>query len=394
VSRIGLRVVAPGLLFLGLTSWLVVRSLAEPIYNWDLVGYVAATLRLQGAEGEALLEQTWNAVDTGVRRPGVAERLATATPYSRAVSSDPLALEEQVPFYSPRVLYVGAMLGLATVGVPLVAATVVLSAVPVAALAVLMWWVVGRRHTFWAALLAVPLLGWWLKLPVLARASTADALALLFLVAGSWALVRNLDGRWRAMAPACFAAAVLSRHDAVLHVLVFTAILLVLPRIGGSAWRGVIGRATFVVAPSLVAYMVLAWTTGWYGWHVLVVHTFAGPLAYPADASLPPAWPIYLQRLDWTVAGLLDRPWASRELVAVALAAAAWPWASRRGRFTVGAALAVMAVRFVLFPVAGGDWLRFYLAPIVVIVLAVADTLPRLRLRKPNGPPAPAEPAS
>lgn len=375
------NVALPSLLLLCLMLWGVVRAVSAPVYNWDVVGYVASALHLTGLRGEALLQATNTALANGVKSPEALQKLIHFSSFTETVHGSAQALQAQVPFYSPRLLYLSAMLVLGGLGVSLPTATVLLSAMLVAGVCCLLYGYLGSLRGYWPAALAVLLLAQAFYFPLLASASMPDAMACFFMLAGSLCLMTGEPHRGRlGLVAALFVGAMLSRHDSVLHIVIFSSIVLLMPESAQSAQQR-LGKLALVVMPSLLCYALLGKLSGWYGWHVLLVHTFVAPMPLPAQATLPPAWPVYLQQVQSAIAGLTQQPLQSRELLTLLAAALAWRWAGVWQRRLLLACVLEVFVRFALFPAAGGPWLRFYLTPLLLIWLVVSEVLPSAKTR-------------
>jgi hypothetical protein len=79
----------------------------RPAHNFDIVGYVATAHYKQGLRGEALAQRTYAEVSAEI---GPARLSALLNgPYGGTVRSDPVSLEQQLPFYTIRQGYVWLM---------------------------------------------------------------------------------------------------------------------------------------------------------------------------------------------------------------------------------------------------------------------------------------------
>lgn len=87
----------------------------KPAHNMDMIGYVASAFHADGLSGIDLLEATYSDVDSAVSEETFSTH-TTLTNYRATVYQDYRSLEQQLPFYTPRVLYIGAMKLLATFG--------------------------------------------------------------------------------------------------------------------------------------------------------------------------------------------------------------------------------------------------------------------------------------
>src|SRR4030095_15236385 len=76
----------------------------HPYYNWDIVGYVAAAHYEDGLRGEMLRDRTYDDIRDEVGKYMFAH--LTDGPYRHTVYEYPQSLQQQVPFYSIKIMYV------------------------------------------------------------------------------------------------------------------------------------------------------------------------------------------------------------------------------------------------------------------------------------------------
>jgi hypothetical protein len=261
-----------------------------------------------------------------------------------------------------------------------VAATSVISALAMAVLAVLAWWHVFRRFGAWAATLVVAGAAYGLQWEFLGSLSTPDALAALFAIVGSITVLRALDDRRALWAGTlCFAAAVATRHDMVLHVVLFVPVALWSAR-GPRTWRQTAVTALVVLVPSAVVYALIAAGTGWYGRETVIAFSLLQPMPYPADTPLPDVWPVFWDTFHMELREFASHPIAQREAWPMYATLIAWPFARGSTRALMSVGVVEIVIRFALFPVAGPGWQRLYMASIVLTLwFAIAAILERVR---------------
>lgn len=336
---------------------------ARPLYNWDLLGYVGASLRSGGASAEEVHRRAFSLV----REKVSAEKFTLMTDgnsYRRTVASDPTAFDQQLPYYTSKPAYVLLMrLGTAA-GLHPVEASVVLSRIAYLILGMSLWWwlrtMVGPGLAFGAAVLAM-------ALPVvlnLARLSTPDGLSVLVSLN---ALVLLVERQRLALGCGMLLLALTVRLDNIVWMPLVAAYLAVSqPRRWGyiAAWLG---------ASALLYVAIVQWS-GFYGWRHLLYTNFVERLAYPADtpqALIP--WSRYARVL----ARALHPAHLPHNLALFALLGGLTLWGrirafglrDRWAQLTLGC-LAFMGVHFVLYP--GED--RFLVAAYLVVLLALVRT--------------------
>ena len=79
-------------------------GVTHPLGNWDLVGYTATAYSYQEKDMSAVHEKTWASLARAMP-PDVLEQLRNGSEYARTVADSPEALDQQIPFYKPRVLF-------------------------------------------------------------------------------------------------------------------------------------------------------------------------------------------------------------------------------------------------------------------------------------------------
>ena len=259
------------LLAIGLLSYCVKR----PLYNWDMIGYVASAHVRNGLSGAQLSERTYADVKESVPKDVFVELITG--PYRSAVYADPKSLEQQVPFYSIRVVYVELIRALGSWGVSPVRASHVLSAI-FAALSVFP--VAGILARSGVTCLALPVVVGASGLLELGRLSTPDALATFCALTSVHLL---LVGRMKA-AGLIFTCLPLLRTDFVILSLALASY----------CWsRGERRLAATSVLLSLCLYFVVVQASGGYGWQTVFNFTFIQASPYPADMQPSFEWRSY-----------------------------------------------------------------------------------------------------
>lgn len=85
----------------------VFLGVKSPSYNWDMIGYTASLYYVDGYRGEGLREATYSDVRSAV--PENVFYSLVAGNYRETVYSDPESLEQQIPFYIIRPLYLASV---------------------------------------------------------------------------------------------------------------------------------------------------------------------------------------------------------------------------------------------------------------------------------------------
>jgi hypothetical protein len=238
---------------------------AEPMYNWDIIGYVASAYHADGYSGAKLRDLTY----ADIRKEVDAHRYSEVTAnnsYDGVVFHNPVALEQHLPMYSIRVTYVEGMRALKSFGVEYPRGTYLIAAF-FGALSVLMFGAVVS--TAGMPVLIVPLVVVATGLGNLARLSTPDTLACFFSLWAMYCLLTRSRLLFVASALLPF-----MRTDAV----VLSALLMAF-----AFWRGqrVLSVASFAV--SAAAYVLINRIHGNYGWLMLINQSLIQKSPFPGS---------------------------------------------------------------------------------------------------------------
>jgi hypothetical protein len=273
---------------LAIVAVLGAYALYRPAANWDIVAYVATAHSWQGMSGQALSDATYadlRAYLTPAQSydvTGAGDPSLSGNVYRHTVATDPTSLQQQIPFYAVKPLYLALMLALDAVGVALPLSTVVISVLAYAATGLLLFaWIARHRRPLTALVLA----GLIVASPpfaVLASLSTPDALALALIAGAAFAFA---ELRRPAVMIALLALAVLARPNAA----VFAILLLGAGVAAADGSRVRLHPLVALGAAVLVGGLVLGVSrlVGGYSYTLLFSHTFFGLLAYPARGAPP-----------------------------------------------------------------------------------------------------------
>lgn len=241
-----------------------------PVYNWDMIGYVAAAYHKDGYRGQELLDKTYSAVRNEVNADVYADLVGGRNPhYRQTVATDPVALEQQLPLYSIRVIYVDMMRALKRLGMEYPASTyrisIFFSILCVFALGLLC---VQQR----VPLIAVPFVVLASGYVELVALSLPDAMACFFALLATWAV---LDGR--KFAYLLVALLPLVRTD----YFILSCLLMAY-----SFWKGNRLASSITIVIVLAFYFAINTLYAHYGWLTLFNFTFMESSPYPAELSL------------------------------------------------------------------------------------------------------------
>ena len=273
--------VAATVLFIGVT---------RPMHNWDMIGYVASAHYQDGLRAEQLLARTYAEVRDEVG-PEVFTSLTTSNDYRRGVFQSAQALQEQLPFYSIRVVYVEMIRGVGMFGVAYPRATYLVGAFFSAVAAAVLGIICVRALLPVCVLPLVALATGFLQL---ATFSTPDSLAL------SGALLATLacmsGSAWVYVLAALLPAL---RTEFV----IFSALLML-----AAFHRGQRLRSSVAFAASLLVYFAVSLSQHAYGWLTLLNFSRAKAVPFPSKIVPSHDLVVYLKMYVGSVWSLIDSP--------------------------------------------------------------------------------------
>lgn len=239
-------------------------GLLQPMYNWDIIGYTACAHYDDGLRGAELRDRVY----ADIKREVDPERYGELThgKYDGVVFENPRALEQHVPLYSIRVVYLGMMHGLHALGVEYPRATYLIAATFGALSVLMLGAVIGAAGM---PIAVVPLAALGAGMGDLGRLSTPDTLTLFFAL---WAAYCLLKGSRRVFV----ASALLPfmRTDAA----VLSAVLMAY-----AFWRGERVLSVVSLAISAAAYLVINRLHGNYGWLTLFNQSLLQISPFPGE---------------------------------------------------------------------------------------------------------------
>lgn len=177
---------------------LVLFGASNPALNWDIIGYTGAMHFNEGLRGDELRQATYKDIREVVPQE-VFNELTTSSPYRTTVSSNPISLEQHMPFYTIRMGYLMAA-SAATKALNITAAqsTYLVSSFFAGLCVIVLGLMFNPTHRWWLILFTPPAL-FLSGLPEIATLSTPDSMA-AFLALVAWYLYSK-NHQWRALLP-------------------------------------------------------------------------------------------------------------------------------------------------------------------------------------------------
>ena len=353
------------LLVLG-AFYLLLDGVRQPYFNWDIVGYVASAYAADGLQGAHLSQATYQDLRNATSPSTYYQLTQVDAPrgYRDRVFQDPQALQQQLPFYSVRVAYVGLMRLLNRQGVDLARASYLISAV-FAAASLLVAWPLAR--SLGVDLLWVPFVGLAAGLDMLARLSTPDALACFAMLLTAWMFLRGHRLRY-------LLAMIL---PAVRTDLVMLSVLMLVY----DYWFDWKTAALSALACAVAVYGTINAVSHNYGWLTLFNFQMMGITPYPASMRIDPWIADYVRvyqraALDWVSSVQTLPSLLGLQLLFMGLRRLR---SNPRQLATVSIFTVYALLHYLLFPL--GE-LRFFTPSIMVVMLGALALLGPVRVEQ------------
>src|SRR5260370_16437548 len=90
--------------YAAIVSWVALYSFRHPIYNWDLIGYVAAVAAIDHHGPQVIHRATFEELERSLPADRLQE-LKHGGAYRQSVFENPKYLVQQIPFYSLKPTY-------------------------------------------------------------------------------------------------------------------------------------------------------------------------------------------------------------------------------------------------------------------------------------------------
>lgn len=335
---------------------LMLGALRYPWHNWDMIGYAAVACERAQPDAGELHARVFKELEAWAS-PGGFHDLTRADSFRQTVATDPASLQELLPLYRNKPLYIATVRAMVTAGMGVYAGLHLLSAL----CAALGLWLVAVAFQRMPArgTLALPLVAVLAGLVTVSRIATPDAMAFAGVALAALLMLR----RSRALV---FVLALLPLVRP--ELIVFSMLACLWWALRGERWWA-LGAA---VATGLT-FLATKHLAGGYGWERLFWFTFVDVTPYPARLEPDLTVAFYLRRV-----AIGAKLWLmQREFWVLAAALGLFVWRCRGGgtRRSAGAmaalfALATSVAVFFVFPLTEG---RFVAGASVLLFAAAAS---------------------
>jgi hypothetical protein len=358
---------------LGVAALLVVFYAAyyaqRPVYNWDMVPYIAVALIDSGQAVDTAYQAAYAAIETAV--PAATVRQLKGTRNEHLIAIDPSRFVALLPFFTVKPIYPALIAVLHAGGIGLVTASVVISAVSYGLICLLLYVWLAPWMPIGIGVAAMALLSLSPFLTPIAQLSSPDALSALVVLAAMFLIIER--GVFSGGA-ALLVVAIAVRPE---NILLCGIGLLYL---AASRHLGVTRLLLFAVAAFALYAAISAWA-GNYGWKTLfyfamvdntvALNGFVSPLAISDYLK------IYLRQIDRLIFLTQDGVtfFLLLGLGALCLKGRHRLWSDRYSHLTILALLFMAARLFALPSDALRALLPAYLMLTVAFIQACAETV-------------------
>jgi hypothetical protein len=289
----------------------------RPVYDWDVLAYMAVALRIEGVPAARIHDETYDLLRSSIPHAWVDNLSGNFNPEAIAVDPSPqwmgdIGLRQdwaahsdsfaaQLPFFSVKPLYPALMALGNSIGLSLIESGLIVSAISYFLIGVIFYaWFLERMPPFVAlGAMALLILNPWLV--PLARVIGPDILSIAFVLGGAYFAIKGRP----VTSAIIFVLSITARPENVLYAGIFLCYLGIVQSLS-LLWTGV-----FLVL-ALAVYKGISTIGNNYGWKTLFYYVFVNRSARPGVAAPPigihSLLAAYLGRLDRIIFGGGESP--------------------------------------------------------------------------------------
>ncbi len=269
--------------------WLLIAYLAFtfPLYNWDIIPYVACVLDWQGLDNNTLHQHTFAEMRAALPS-GMYDSYTQADNYRQILASNPVAFAEQLPFHHIRPLYTALNSLWFMLGVPLAKTTILTSILSVLWMAALVFlWLQRSGFTGIRLLFSSLLIALCSGILQISNVSTADALSAALLLTAFYC-IQNQAIHW---AYGYLLLSLTARSDNIIVIVIIWLVLSgqqikTLKQITQTTPKNLIYLQAIQLAMLFFIYGLIQFFSAGYGWQITFYHTFIEQLAFPNQQTI------------------------------------------------------------------------------------------------------------
>jgi hypothetical protein len=259
------------LLFFSVAVFTLAASVFRPYHNWDMIMYIAAAKSFEERDVKSLHTFTYEQLRYSVSK--VEYKQLVQDSYREAISKDPSAFGEQLPFYQIRPLYTGSIYLLYKTGIDISFATHIISGVAVV-LALFFLYLMSVSLLNKSLIYSIPLLVLVFNVPDLARYSTPDGMAFLAIILAAYLYLKKRIQQLLIFLPTML----FIRTDLILFTIPLLLLIVVCEK--SIRWKAILSIVMSVIV--LISIGVYWGNTGWSTiFYFALVQKLTHPISQP-----------------------------------------------------------------------------------------------------------------
>ncbi len=347
-------------IYLSYVLLLSLNAFLKPLYNWDIIPYVAVVLSLEQSDKKTLHTMTYEQIRQSVPAQDYANN--TATPYQKEMESNYEYFSQQLPFYQIRPLYTSLIYLVYKTGINIVTAIIIISILSSIFMSIIILrWLLDYLDSFYAYLFSFLIIHSAGVLQI-ARVFTPDALSAAILILSIYVLTRKQVY----FAGLLLVLAIFARTDNIILVVLALSYLKFFSHLN---WTGYI---SFILL-SVLSYLSINYFANNYGWATIFHHTLIGLINNPADYHPTVTLSDYLRVLKQN--GFQAFLWVNPFLVFLLCGFITISLKADNKIYSHLTILMILSVviHFLLFP--APFWQRFFIAHYSIILIAMIVTV-------------------
>lgn len=271
-----------------ISFWLGNSVIPNKAFNWDVIGYVGSALSLRIVDAKELQKATYKEIRSATTQDQYEDMVNVSDIYRHAVATDPISFSQQLPFYSGRILYTGAIFLSTVMGVNGALASKLISIISVLLIGILVFHWLQIRLSGILCLTVMTLLVTILEMPMIARLATPDSLSALVILLVAYL---GLEKRKYWTAIAMVIGSLLVRSDNLIAATIFIMYF----HFGRSL---PLKQTVSALAMVGFAYLCVTVTSHHYGLQAVLHQTFLGGSIRPAEVMNIFGWDDYFRILN------------------------------------------------------------------------------------------------
>lgn len=355
-------------IYLAYVLLLSLSAFFKPLYNWDMIPYVAVVLSLEQPDKQTIHRMTYEQIKQSI--PPQAYANNTASSYQKEMATNYEYFSQQLPFYQIRPLYTSLIYLMYKTGINIVTAIIMISIFSSIFMSIIILrWLLNYLDSFYAYLFSFLIIHSTGILQI-AQAFTPDALSAAILILSIYVLTQ----RQVYFAGLLLVLAIFARTD---NIILVALTLSYLRFFALNQYRiNWIEYISFMLL-SVCSYLSINYFANNYGWATIFHHTLIGLIHNPADYHPTVTWSDYLRVLKQN--GFETFLWVNPFLVFLLCAFISISLKAEKiySHLTILMILSVV-IHFLLFP--APFWQRFFIAHYAIISIAMIVSIFSVRI--------------